>query len=76
MAPENWPAELTQKWKITVGAGDVTPALEGGLKAGTPYRVAFDYDGKRGQFQASLTDMSDLSLAGQVNGAAPDRVGL
>jgi len=27
LAPENWPIELTQKWKITVGAGDATPAL-------------------------------------------------
>jgi len=28
-APENWPMELTQKWKVTVGAGDATPALVG-----------------------------------------------
>ncbi|MBN1359167.1 MAG: PQQ-binding-like beta-propeller repeat protein [Sedimentisphaerales bacterium] len=28
-APEQWPAELTQKWKIAVGAGDATPALVG-----------------------------------------------
>jgi len=28
-APENWPAELTQKWQVTVGAGDATPALVG-----------------------------------------------
>lgn len=26
-APEKWPMELTQKWKITVGTGDATPAL-------------------------------------------------
>jgi len=26
-APAKWPAEMTQKWKITVGAGDATPAL-------------------------------------------------
>jgi len=26
-APETWPKELTLKWKITVGAGDATPAL-------------------------------------------------
>ena len=28
-APENWPKELTQKWKVTVGTGDATPALVG-----------------------------------------------
>jgi len=28
-APENWPAELSQVWKVTVGAGDATPALVG-----------------------------------------------
>ena len=27
-APETWPAELTQKWTVTVGLGDATPALE------------------------------------------------
>jgi len=29
-APQKWPAELTQKWKVTVGFGDATPALVGG----------------------------------------------
>jgi len=29
-APAKWPAELTQKWKITVGTGDATPALVDG----------------------------------------------
>jgi len=28
-APQSWPKELTQKWKVTVGAGDATPALVG-----------------------------------------------
>jgi outer membrane protein assembly factor BamB len=28
-APETWPKTLTQKWKITVGLGDATPALVG-----------------------------------------------
>ncbi|HEX4645720.1 MAG TPA: PQQ-binding-like beta-propeller repeat protein [Verrucomicrobiae bacterium] len=28
-APEKWPSELKPKWKITVGAGDATPALVG-----------------------------------------------
>jgi outer membrane protein assembly factor BamB len=28
-APEKWPKELTQKWKVTVGSGDATPALVG-----------------------------------------------
>jgi outer membrane protein assembly factor BamB len=27
--PEEWPKELTQKWKATVGSGDATPALVG-----------------------------------------------
>jgi outer membrane protein assembly factor BamB len=27
--PKTWPKELTQKWKITVGSGDATPALVG-----------------------------------------------
>jgi len=27
--PKTWPKELTQKWKITVGSGDATPALAG-----------------------------------------------
>ena len=27
--PENWQIELTQKWQVTVGAGDATPALVG-----------------------------------------------
>jgi len=28
-APATWPKELTQKWKVTVGLGDATPALVG-----------------------------------------------
>jgi outer membrane protein assembly factor BamB len=28
-APQKWPEELTQKWKVTVGQGDATPALVG-----------------------------------------------
>ncbi len=28
-APQKWPKELTQKWKVTVGSGDSTPALVG-----------------------------------------------
>jgi outer membrane protein assembly factor BamB len=28
-APQTWPKTLTQKWKITVGTGDATPALVG-----------------------------------------------
>lgn len=28
-APQKWPQELTQKWKITVGTGCATPALVG-----------------------------------------------
>jgi len=28
-APGQWPAELTQKWSVTVGLGDSTPALVG-----------------------------------------------
>ena len=28
-APREWPKELTQKWKVTVGSGDATPALVG-----------------------------------------------
>jgi outer membrane protein assembly factor BamB len=28
-APKSWPKELTQKWKVTVGEGDATPALAG-----------------------------------------------
>jgi outer membrane protein assembly factor BamB len=28
-APKTWPAQLTQKWKQTVGSGDTTPALVG-----------------------------------------------
>ncbi|MFC1738592.1 PQQ-binding-like beta-propeller repeat protein [Planctomycetota bacterium] len=29
VVPEKWPEELTQKWKVTVGQGDATPALVG-----------------------------------------------
>jgi outer membrane protein assembly factor BamB len=29
-APKTWPKELTQKWKVSVGAGDATPALVAG----------------------------------------------
>src|SRR5204863_1982407 len=29
-APASWPKQLTQKWKITVGEGDATPALVDG----------------------------------------------
>jgi outer membrane protein assembly factor BamB len=29
VAPAQWPQQLTQKWKATVGAGDATPALVG-----------------------------------------------
>ena len=28
-APQSWPKELTQKWKVTVGVGDSSPALVG-----------------------------------------------
>src|ERR1051326_2121449 len=28
-APAAWPKELTQKWKVTVGEGDSSPALVG-----------------------------------------------
>jgi len=28
-APKKWPKEFTQKWKVTVGQGDSTPALVG-----------------------------------------------
>jgi len=28
-APQQWPKELTQKWRVTVGWGDSTPALVG-----------------------------------------------
>jgi len=28
-APQQWPEELAEKWKTTVGAGDATPALVG-----------------------------------------------
>jgi len=28
-APQTWPTELKQGWKVTVGAGDATPALVG-----------------------------------------------
>jgi outer membrane protein assembly factor BamB len=28
-APQEWPKELTQKWKVTVGSGNATPALVG-----------------------------------------------
>jgi len=28
-SPKTWPTELTQKWKVTVGLGDATPALVG-----------------------------------------------
>src|SRR6476646_6082603 len=29
VAPKEWPKELTQKWKVTVGEGVATPALVG-----------------------------------------------
>jgi outer membrane protein assembly factor BamB len=29
VAPQTWPTALTQKWKVSVGAGDATPALVG-----------------------------------------------
>jgi outer membrane protein assembly factor BamB len=28
-APDKWPSALAQKWKVTVGSGDATPALVG-----------------------------------------------
>lgn len=28
--PKAWPAELTQKWKVTVGLGDASPVMAGG----------------------------------------------
>ena len=28
-APKTWPKELAQKWKVSVGKGDATPALVG-----------------------------------------------
>ena len=30
VAPQTWPKTLNQKWKVTVGSGDATPALVGG----------------------------------------------
>jgi outer membrane protein assembly factor BamB len=29
-APATWPTQLTEKWRVTVGDGDATPALVGG----------------------------------------------
>jgi outer membrane protein assembly factor BamB len=29
-APQTWPAQLTQKWKVNAGSGDSSPALAGG----------------------------------------------
>lgn len=29
VAPQNWPQELTQSWRVTVGSGDATPAMAG-----------------------------------------------
>ncbi len=29
-APKTWPKELSQKWKVTVGKGDASPAVAGG----------------------------------------------
>jgi len=29
VAPKTWPKELTQKWKVTVGLGDASPAVVG-----------------------------------------------
>lgn len=29
VAPQTWPKALTEKWKVTVGQGDATPALVG-----------------------------------------------
>ena len=29
VAPQSWPKELTQKWKVPVGIGDSSPALVG-----------------------------------------------
>jgi len=29
LAPQTWPKQLAEKWKVTVGAGDSTPALVG-----------------------------------------------
>jgi outer membrane protein assembly factor BamB len=29
VAPQSWPKELTQKWKVTIGVGDSSPALVG-----------------------------------------------
>ena len=28
-APQEWPQKLTQKWRVTVGSGDATPAFVG-----------------------------------------------
>ena len=28
-APKSWPVELAEKWRVTVGKGDATPALKG-----------------------------------------------
>lgn len=30
-APEEWPAQLTQKWQVAVGAGDASPAVVGAM---------------------------------------------
>ena len=48
--------------------------VKGGLKAGTTYRLVFDYDGKSG-FKAKLNNPADSSLLGQVRGVIPGQVG-
>lgn len=64
---------------ITV-AGDGTPwvsplSLSHSLNTATTYRIRFVHNGQAGSFQATLTDMSDLSIVAQVAGTVPGSVG-
>ena len=58
-APGTWPKELTQKWKVTVGTGDATPALKGDscmpLVARTPMRSSSAWTQPAGR-QSGKTD--------------------
>ena len=69
--PQKWPGELTQKWKVTVGAGDATPALMGdrlfvNAELGTGYDTPVLKDG----FLYGLSDRGNFFCMNARTGQA------
>jgi len=76
-APQKWPAELTQKWTVTVGSGDASPPLVGDrlyvfARQGEE-EVTLCLNAANGK---KLWMDKYAAQAGQIRGASCDRSGI